>query len=164
MLACSTLVYMQPRDALAATFTPEDMQAMWGLTQMEWRSLQQRRLLNASERRHGATKRTSMSVVQAIGLGMQMSLVHEVGMSYANAQARVREVSEEIEKMWMKQRSSDVKPLTIQITPDSLETEVNVRFGHAWVMLDVDFFITKVGDALEVRDPEYKKWRAAKSK
>src|SRR5436190_162310 len=121
---------MTHRDALSATFTPEELQQIWGLTQMEWRSLQQRRLLNANERRHGATKRTFMSTVQAIGLGMQLSLVHEVGLSYANAQTLMREEFQEIEKMWITQKPSAVKALGIQITPDSKASEVNLRLGH----------------------------------
>jgi hypothetical protein len=87
--------------ALAETFTPEQIQAMWGLSQNEWRTLQQRKLVDSTEKPHGTTKRTVMSVVQAISLGMQMALVKDLGLSYGDAQELVREASVEVKKMFL---------------------------------------------------------------
>ena len=163
------------RAILNETFDPEQIQALWGLTQNEWRTLQQRKLVDSSEKPHGTTKRTVMSIVQAISLGIQMALVKEIGLSYGDAHNLVREVSGEVEKLFLapeparrallyavaKQGPND-RPVWMPITPDSLVSTVDAKLGGAWVVLDVVHYVNKVCDEIAERDPQYKKWLARK--
>lgn len=163
------------REILSETFSPEQVQVLWGLNQNEWRTLQQRKLVDSTEKPHGTTKRTVMSVVQAISLGMQMALVKEIGLSYGDAQHLVREASIEVEELFLAPKPErravlyavtkhgpNGKPVWMRITPDSLVSTVEAKLGGAWVALDVVFYVNKVCDEIAARDPRYAKWLARK--
>ena len=163
------------REILSETFSPEQIQVLWGLSQNEWRTLQQRKLVDSSEKPHGTTKRTVMSIVQAISLGMQMALVKEIGLSYGDAHNLVREASTEVEQLFLApeparrallyavaKQGPNGKPVWMRITPDSLVTTVDSTLGGAWVVLDVVYYVNKVCDEIALRDPKYKTWLARK--
>jgi hypothetical protein len=143
------------------------MMAMWSLSSNEWKTLQQRKLVDSSV---AENKRLFMSFLQAVQLGVQMDLIRKVGLGYADALDLAREAAKEVNRVFFTSEEP-VPPGTVvlfaftksgpkgkaafmRIAPQMFQKEqykITAKLGPAWAMLDVGHYLKHV---LQEFEPE----------